>query len=225
MGFYEYLNEARLPHNRTYDYDMDIEDAVNTYLKQHYDPQIAAKLKQCRDDVVRANPNIGQTISNWWTNLKNFGKKMWTGKWGEWDQRYIYDAKLYNLVETYVTTIYNETNIANIDQILLAFTNDLRVIFKDGMLNLGIYGLQKGRKEILRNTAAEQPKPKLDQPKPKLDIEPPKPKLEPKSKQPKSDSKLNNYVQVVGAGPARMLEPESAEEAAAAIARAAGLID
>jgi hypothetical protein len=153
MGFYEYLITEVSNKNIISSQEIeehDIEDYIQKYLKTNVLPELVKMFGEFRNDIVRLRPNMGQTISNWWGNVKKFGQNLWGGKWKQGDNspitqhEQVYNAKLYNLVETYAVKLCNESNVNNIEELITQFYNKVIEIVTNGMRNIAKIAKDKG---------------------------------------------------------------------------------
>lgn len=143
MGFYEYLiTEVRL--NKR-DINSDINDFIDDYLEKLH-PVFQKMFSQFQSDIIRLRPDVGATIKNWWGGIKKFGNDVWTGKYntGKYVDHQVYNAKLYNLVETYATALCNESNVNNIDDLLNQFYKKLTSIMREGMKKIAQHAIENG---------------------------------------------------------------------------------
>ena len=143
MGFYEYLiTEVKL--NKR-DINSDINDYIDDYLDKLH-PVFQKMFAQFQNDIIRLRPDVGATIKNWWGGIKKFGNDVWTGKYntGKYVDHQVYNAKLYNLVETYATALCNESNVNNIDDLLNQFYKKLTSIMREGMKRIAQHAIENG---------------------------------------------------------------------------------
>lgn len=115
-------------------------------------PQIEELVKKMGEQILIARPTMGQTLGNWWSGIKNFAGKLWSGKW----RNEAYNAELYNLTDKYTKMLNEATTPYSVGQILQNFTNDLLLIISNETRSYMIQAQKIAYNQSLANAARKQ---------------------------------------------------------------------